>query len=374
LAGVGALVFNEAELLDDIEQLADNVTAQALRNSFEADIVILLTDGPYGGIFGIVRAIGPVDNFAYGIVQTGAATTGRFTFAHEVAHLFGGGHNDDPRDGIPHGHSFKTGNFVPVIFGARQRTILHQASTEDVRIQHFSNPKVKFDGRKTGKVDKRDNARQLINEACVVAGFRETVKKFSVMITGDRYTCPCEGAHFDYWIYEGTAGASYTYNWETSNDGINWTTISTAPSANVAATAPPHHCPGEDRVFIRLAVESSDGNSAMAYATLKRLYTWPDQKEPCPMFLNGEGGAVSLSVVPNPIEEEAMIQIEVHQKGSYSIAIKDPNGRKVKQIIEHQLLDIGFHSYPLSLSQNGLYFIETRDQKGHQIVEKILKF
>ena len=74
---------------DDVASLAANTNAQTLRDNFEADIVILFTSGNYGSLFGVVNAIGPNDDNAYAIVQTGAATTGRFTFAHEVAHLCG---------------------------------------------------------------------------------------------------------------------------------------------------------------------------------------------------------------------------------------------------------------------------------------------
>jgi len=217
-------------IFNDINSLAMDNASQALRDGADADIVILLTDavengGNYGGVFGIVEAIGPNNNTSYAIVETGAATTGRFTFAHEVAHLFGGGHNTDPRPGIPHGHNFKTGNFLPCIFGKRQRTILNTAGANDVRIQHYSNPNVKFDDKKTGKDNERDNAQQLRGEACVVAQFRETVEPFSVVIGGERFGCPCQGASITSTIFGGTAGATYTYDWFVSNDGINFTSL-----------------------------------------------------------------------------------------------------------------------------------------------------
>ena len=147
LAGVQAFQFTEtANAFNDVVSLAGDPLAQNLRNNFEADIVVMLTDGGYGNLFGIVNNIGPSDPEAFAIVETGAATTGRFTFAHEVAHLFGGRHNKsaDPDPGTAHAHRFKTGNFLPCIFGETQRTILHTMSAGQVRIQHFSNVHVSW--------------------------------------------------------------------------------------------------------------------------------------------------------------------------------------------------------------------------------------
>lgn len=211
LAGVLPFDFEETEAIHvDAVTLASDTDVQQLRDDLEADIVVLMTDGNYAPL-GSVRAIGPIDEFAFAIVETETATA-KFTFSHELAHLFGAGHNDDDRDGIPHGHHFFLGL-------KKKGTIMNTLPNARSRIQHFSNPDVKYSGKKTGVKDERDNARQLRNEACAVANFRETIVGFQVIITGDQYACPCESGYVTAFTHGGAPG-TYTFEWFVSPDGI----------------------------------------------------------------------------------------------------------------------------------------------------------
>lgn len=376
LAGVQPLEFNETQFIrNDINSLTNNLNAQNLRDIFEADIVVLLTDGEYGSTFGIVRMIGPNEGKSYAIVQTGAATTGRFTFAHEVAHLFGGGHNDDPRPGIPHGHKFKTGNFMPCIFGKSQRTILNLAGENDVRIQHFSNPIVTFDGQKTGVSGKKDNAQQLRNTSCQVAQFRETIRPFSANITGDINTCPCGAAFLGLNITGGTAGATYTYLWERSTDGINWTVFSNFSTAFIPSTGAPHHqCPEEDYIFVRVLITSNDNQQTTASTTIARIYEWPGQEEPClnqPFTNNGDINNITL--FPNPTIGYTEGIFTVTKQGIFTIKVNDSYGRLITTIIDKKLVEEGEHNFSFNLSQPGLYFIQSVNQEGETLISKLIK-
>src|SRR5690606_17234090 len=99
----------------DVENLHNNATAQNLRNQFEADLVVLLTNGAwYGGFVGLAEAFGPAEDDAYAIVQVLHATSS-LTFAHEVGHLMGGKHQQcsiflnggcDDTLGDAHGYGF----------------------------------------------------------------------------------------------------------------------------------------------------------------------------------------------------------------------------------------------------------------------------
>ncbi len=372
LAGVESSVFDET---DDIFEDIDNfpATAAAQRDAAEADIVVLLTDGDYGGAFGIV----PIENvttgigeeLAFAIVQTGAATTGRFTFAHEVGHLFGGGHENDPRDGIPHGHSFKTGNFLPCIFGSRQRTILHRAGADDVRIQHYSNPNVKFDGKKTGKEVTRENANQLRNQACVVAQFQNTLQPFAVILDADDFACPCEGTSLSTNIFNGTAGATYDYSWFSSIDGINWTSLSYTGS-NAWVILP---CIEGSGTFVRVDVTSSDGNTNSDFAYIEAAYNWPGHDLGCNMELIGGGSGSTISVAPNPSQAISQVTLQVLEKGQHTILIRNINGKSVENIIDNVELEVGSYSFPLNLQHKGLFFIHSTDDKGNQSTAKFLK-
>ena len=374
LAGVEPFDFSEStNIKSDVGMIATDITAMTLRDNFEADIVLTLTGGAsYGTTRGIVDAIGPIEEQAFAIVQTGAATTGRFTFAHEVSHLFGGRHNTDSDSGSAHAHRFKTGNFLPCIFGSSQRTILYSLATGQSRIQHYSNPNVKVDGKKTGTTN-RNNAQQMINTACTVAGFRETLESFNVAINGDTNTCPCEFVILNTTIFGGTAGNTYSYDWFESDDGINWTPLPfTGPNAHV--TAP---CTPTEGIHIRVEVTGSDGNFATSQTYIEATIILPEQgTTPCGPesnpFTNNDDSR--LDIYPNPAQSQVTIQFQPKISGTYSLSIRDINGKVVETILENEYLESGIYKYIPALTQKGIYFIHSIDESGNNQIQKLLKF
>lgn len=347
--------------MDDVNQL---------RDFFEADIVVLLTDGEYGNVLGIA-AIGPDETRPLAFVQTGAATTGRFTFAHEVAHLFGAGHDNDQRPGIPHGHNFKTGDFFPCLFGTRQRTIMNLLGFEGARIQHFSNPDVKFDGEKTGKDGTRDNAQQIANEACIVGQYEESVEPFIVYLGGDQFMCPCKGASLEATVIGGTVGATFDYDWFISNDGINWAPLLPYSGSNAIVSVP---CTEGDGVFVRVEVEGSDGNTGSSTTFVEAATEWPGQEAPCLQFTGNGGAGQTLALSPNPSEGQSEAILQVYKESAYSITLNDTHGGIVKVLAHNQVLAAGTHHFPFDIPRNGLFFIHCVDQQGNQIIEKLLNF
>lgn len=373
LVGVQFFDFEEGsnDMGEDIRRFRDNDLDEvnALLDLSEADIVILMTDGDYGGTFG-VAFVGPNDELPIALVETGAATTGRFTFAHEVAHLFGAQHDDSPVPGIPHGHNFKTGNFLPCIFGARQRTILNRAGNNDIRIQHYSNPDVEYDDKKTGKENKRDNAQQLRNTACIVAQFRTTEEPFSLSIGGDAYACPCMGAYIEADLFGGTAGATYDYTWFMSDDGINWNSLPYS-GANALVTVP---CTEGEGVFVRIDVAGSDGNTGSNTTFIQAAMEWAGQEAPCPLLTDPDPSNNRLTIYPNPSTNQINIEFQAKMDGVYSILLKDINGKLVEPILQNEYLKLGFYHYIVEPKQAGLFFIHYLDAMGNSHIQKLLKF
>jgi len=375
LAGVLPINLTETTAIIDHTSMNTNNQIAAMRDDAEADIVVLLTDGDYGSIYGVAN-IGPSEEIPYALVQAGAATTGRFTFAHEVGHLFGARHEEsnNSEGTIEHGHSFNTGSFLPCLFGHNHRTILHTLGAKGVRIQHYSNPNVYFDNEKTGKNNIRENANQLRNTACTVATFRESIEPFGVAITGNDCYCPCQSTSKFAEVFNGTAGATYTFSWETSLDGFTWTTSTTYSGTSIAHAMP---CNAGESLFFRVTVTSSTGMSATsAVASVLASSNCPDQQFPCiEQIVNhsNTNAAITLSPNPSPSYQESNFTIQINDNANYTIFIYDIKGGKRSILVENQYFSKGVRSIKVPPLDKGVYILDVIQDNEHYSSTKMLK-
>ncbi len=177
IAGVQELNFNETpNLYEDVTNLRDDITAQQLRDQFEADIVLLFTNGNYSYV-GVVAAIGPIENDAYAIVQVANATS-TVTFSHEAAHLFGARHQF-AKDNYPsdaHGHGWQKGIW-PLL--SKYGSIMRTRELGRDRVLYFSNPYVAHEGEATGVLGTSFNAKLLNVNGYIVEDFRFTQLNFT---------------------------------------------------------------------------------------------------------------------------------------------------------------------------------------------------
>jgi hypothetical protein len=139
----------------------DNV--HTLRDQYGADVVVLLVDeGDYAGW---AYAIEASSSGAFATVRTEEAVS-NYTFAHEVGHLVGGRHDDDPATtprAYAHGYAKKTGSTFKTVMA-----VWEGAS----RIPNWSNPNVNYNGSPTGTSDYNNVARVWNERASTVAGFK----------------------------------------------------------------------------------------------------------------------------------------------------------------------------------------------------------
>jgi len=355
LAGIERLDFTEhrTDVEGDVEGLSINATAQYLRNTHQADLVILLTDGNYQfyyygqwyDVYGIVDNIGPSNAEAYAIVEADQATS-KYVFAHEVGHLFGGRHHNDPTGTYEHGYHFTTGWWL----WKKDRTTIMYANPGDY-ILHYSNPDVEYDNKNTGTSSTNDIARKLRTEASVVENFLPYTPPLSVYISG-----PSKGTNSGSytWSANVSSGVSpYSYVWHYSLDGYNYTgTLGTSSSI----TAP---LPVDNDLFLRVTVTSSDGQSAVDYHTTINLdagFGVPiNSKDPILKSVNDstgniktnayvsnvsesqkEGGnfeiPLNITIYPNPVTESSTINYLVNEEANVRVNILDVNGRKIKTL------------------------------------------
>jgi Secretion system C-terminal sorting domain/Metallo-peptidase family M12 len=369
--------------LDINTRLINNADAQRMRNEDAADIVVLITNGQYGGgtIFGSVgdNAIATTNNNSYAIVDVDYASS-IFTFAHEVGHLFGGRHQDDIRAATnqlavyAHGYkfSYKTGWWI---FGSTKnvRTIMHRNIDGYDRIPYFSNPNVSISGVATSdNANFSHVARRIGETANGIAAFR--ADKLTSAIAGQTTLTPFKSYTWDSNISCGSA--PYTYQWAASSDGFSY--FNTVTTSTYNATAYPSG--GGFYRFLRLTVRSADGQISTAFLTTTvtgssaRIGVVNDvvSTEQTSIY-NEITDDVSpiVTVYPNPTELAVSIDYVLLKDGVIKIDVINDNGLVVQSLGEtNQKAGRFTKTFDVSSYNSGIYYI--RLNTGNEVTTKKL--
>ncbi|MFT6338748.1 MAG: hypothetical protein ACJATI_005525 [Halioglobus sp.] len=372
LAGVRELVgFNEsnggANGLVDItatrDALQTNDNANQLRNQFEADMVVLLTDGDFffvgSQIFGVSFLMNWGDpSFAYAVVEIDGAG-GRFTFSHELAHDFGCKHNNDNRTAPAfvfdaQGHNFSQGCCWP--FRPTRGTVMNRLD-DGSRIMHFSNPDVKFKGKKTGVVDSRDNEDQITAEGCNISAYKTFTPPMNVTISGLTYGTPADGPYT--WCVDVTSCDDVeNIVWEYSVNGFDFYQV-----LNVNNLCWTGNIPQQNNLTFRVTVTCSDGETDTAWFWVRN-----DDKVLCdPKVIgedtpstrrNGEGKVQEISVFPNPTADIINIGFNSEDTKSRMITIRNIEGLIVSKFtLDQVILGNNKAKYDISNLTGGYYML-----------------
>lgn len=382
LAAVKFIDFKETtNAADDMGKIGKSPVAMQLRSQYQADLVVILT-GAYPGILGGSLVGPPVwSHEAYNIVEAVSATT-KFTFAHEVAHLFGCRHEvtNDPNGVYEHGYEFTSGWWL---WKKYWRTIMHVdlGDGDWVRVNHFSNPNVEHYNNSTGVANKNDNARKLRETSCIIENILPYSGSPYVTISGP--TSVSDGGSYT-WFANVQAGSSpYSYNWEISSDGTTYnyfgsgqyvssrypfvyykglSSISNLPE-NPALVLPPE----EPIYHLRVKVTDSKQESAYDYITIYSDNSLPpleavaNQKNTI-SFSNEKtsykGDEMSFSIYPNPSQDFTNVQYRIDTPCKVQITILSFVGQ-ILQSCEIDHAASGVFSKGLNIDQlnNGVYFI-----------------
>ncbi|MCL2307954.1 MAG: M12 family metallo-peptidase, partial [Proteobacteria bacterium] len=143
------------------------------RNAVGADLVVFLVNHTaYCGMAWVNSNAA----YAFSAVHYGCAT-GNYTFAHEIGHNLGAGHDTEtdinPYYSYGHGHLQRTGGW---------HTIMSYPCSDNrcrTRIQNWSNPSVNYGTHPTGNTATDNNARVWNERAATVAAFRSPVHTVS---------------------------------------------------------------------------------------------------------------------------------------------------------------------------------------------------
>lgn len=361
---------NDAQL--ELNALStDDVFVKPMRDLVGADIVVFLTGDDYelsgNDTYGVAGTLVLEPEKAYCLVETQAATS-RYTFTHELAHIFGCRHNieSDATSGIMHGYELNRS------CGARH-TIMHLIGKNQARILHFSNPHVKYAGKVTGTAEQEYNAQQLRNTSCTVAEFRTTNNNIlTVQISGERVGCICTTANLSAVLGGGVPG-TYEFEWSLSQDGgVTYGSVESTSST----FQPDFPCPDEGSYTIRLKVTDPNGQIVYRFTAIEGVEEIPGG-DPCghgggnrPSFRSKFNQGEVLMVSPNPATEEVRITFTSDINQVQNIKIISASGRIMfdnSSYIsreENSSMQISTGNW-----DNGIYYATIKGKNGPQIVK-----
>jgi hypothetical protein len=169
-----------AEDLDRVTGSGDGYIdgVHALRNTYDADVVSLITETPGSQYCGVAWLMGGNDPafapYAFSVVEL-ACMTGYYSFGHEIGHNMGLNHaRSDPTG--PGAYSYSYGYKNPSnLF----RTVMaYNCPVSCPRVLYFSNPNVTYGGNPTGvsqvSASSAYNALSLDNTRVTVANWRQS--------------------------------------------------------------------------------------------------------------------------------------------------------------------------------------------------------
>lgn len=359
LAGVELVNYDETgedweDALADIRSGAGN-NAPALRNTFDADIVITLVHRPSlannGGSVNGVAYVYPSSSFAYGLV-TSNLTNETFTFSHEVGHIMGAAHEPcnvynpggnccggcidlPPGQPINRGHSwfYTTGWWWWQQDRDRQTVMYSESSANpfisNEKVPRYSNPDVNWLGSPTGVAGQSDNADIIGGNGCRVAGFRVAPEAIGITFSGSHHGCGsqqlCVNIEND--------GAPVTWRWQFSYDGINFYNISTLPGNEQCITA---NFPNSGIFYYGVELKDNSGNviDHSSFFVTGSGCLHPGSPEVNRFDNYPSGQDMVLQVAPNPIHHNKInlrLYIPEGKQGNARFRVWDLLGHSVQE-------------------------------------------
>ena len=295
----------------NVSYILDQYDASAMykRQIKGADIAILLTlcSKPSQTVFGVAWLSSDPTPFA--VVRVDYALGGRFTFAHEFAHLLGADHNrisnggDAPNDDLVN-HCWRFFDQS----GTQQWTLLAKMDASATRLLNYSNPNVLHNGAPTGTITDFNAA--IIKFHFCKASQLSPSPSTTFHISGNSQLCKSPSPDV-FWVNtELPLPGNLLYEWRWSPTMFSSTNIGFLLSTNrVLSLATPPTCDG--KFYLKVTVRN---------ASMQILYEYiqvldPSECTDCP----GLGKTSSISLVSNPEQKE--------KKASFSISPNPTTGR-----------------------------------------------
>ena len=380
----GTQLLDTTEFIENGESdqplsLVTNTAINAYRAQYEADLVYVMTDDVYAAFTGAVASFGdtPSDvDSAYAIIAAAHATTPRFSFAHETGHFFGARHElrktadgscagagDNSGLANAHGFLFTHGKLWWKKDFKTMMAICNGNGT--TRLQSYSNPNVKFNGKKTGTEDENFNAKILAFASCRVSHYvDEAAPPPAVAISALDRVCP-GGVRGMNAIVSNVPGA-ITYTWAVSLDGVSYGTPTITSLNSFSVTAPSTN---GATFFVRLIVDNGNG---VVLTTVKTFFS---DAEYCPPgdehrsthtidLLSG-----TISIYPNPASSILSVRLAGKSDDVVHFQIIDILGKVVREV-GNVRADPGLKETEIDIStlSNGVYWLSCDGAAFHHAI------
>ncbi|WP_375559694.1 M12 family metallo-peptidase [Bernardetia sp. OM2101] len=354
VAGIIPFNFTETSDIDaDVNRLSLTSSAQSLRNTYQADLVVLMSGNYVGNLSGYTKSLNQDFEGAYSIVAAPYAASSNLAFIHEVGHLMGGRHeeNNDPRGTIEHGYCFR-----PTLFSAKKSTVM--SVVVDNHILHYSNPNRYYAGCPTGTSNSNNVAQHFRNAGRKIAAhFPNTPGNFYTSIIGSQTPCPWQDNWYEADVRCGTP--PFTIQWHTSTNGVNYIYRASgefylfqAPMQNGTATT------------IRMTVRGSNGITQTRY--IQTTSYSPSNSLSCDGstgngFRTEKENNIITKVSPNPVEGKAKLYVELPKEDTQIQILIVDSFRKTIQILDTSKF-IQKGEFDISGLSTGLYYISIHSQ------------
>jgi hypothetical protein len=309
---------NFATDVDRLQGTSDGYmdSVHSLRTQHAADVVILFVNANTS-VYGRVYRIGQGAAEAFAVVEWDYAT-GNHTFAHEVGHLAGARHDNDPNTTpYPYGHGYRPS-------GQSWRTIMATGNpgSSPFRINYWSNPDKVFGGTAMGTTSINDNVRAWENSASTMAGF------YSPPPPPDPLTASISGPTVLGFKQNGTWTANYaggsgavSYQWHyrpaSSSTWYNGGTASTYSRQMVDFDF-------ELRLRVTRGAETAEDLHYVTYFPGGAARA--GEALPAAFALHG--------AAPNPLRGEAEIRYDLPEASPVSLVVYDVLGRAVARLVD----------------------------------------
>jgi hypothetical protein len=325
---------DSGNIYDDLDWLQSSSAVSSLRNQYGADIVkLLVASAP--GFCGLAAGIEVNVDAAFAVTRNDCSV-GNYTFAHEIGHLVGGRHDNDPASSPrPYAHGYR---YEPAYW----RTVMavrHYSGDPVNRIPYWSNPNKWYGGVRMGTTSWNNNARVWFERAPIVAGFKTPSVAVTISGPGPVYT---SGNYT--WIASASGGTgSYTYTWYRRIEHhtldckyeTNWSQVDTGPSYSSYVYN------GEYDFVVRVNVQSGNQNASAQ----RKVYPMNNGNIVCPtsgdelLALEMEAFALPTEFAihenyPNPFNPSTTIRYEIPEVSRVSLVVYDIMGREVQRLVD----------------------------------------